>query len=86
MRVAGINVAVELLEAELPLSGKEPLDDDAPKRPDDEGEHEGTDHEQASQEHRVLRQQVQLVVTAPERWHALPLPASLPTTGWRRFR
>jgi hypothetical protein len=67
MRVAGINIAVELLEAELSFSGKAPLDDDAPKRPDNEGERESTDHEQASQEHSVLRQQVQLVVTAPER-------------------
>src|SRR5262249_53670882 len=73
-RVAGINIAVKLFETELSLGSKAPLHNDASKRPDDEGEHEGTDHEHPSQEHRVLRQQVQLMVTAPERWHALPLP------------
>src|SRR5207247_1432490 len=73
VRVAGINIAAELFEAELPLSGKAPLHHDASERPDDEGEREGTDYEHASQEHRVLRQQAQLMVTAPERWHALPL-------------
>src|SRR5262245_4974890 len=73
-RVAGINIALELLETELSLSGKAPLHHDAPERPDDKGKHEGTDHEHASQQHRVLRQQVQLVITTPECWHALSLP------------
>src|SRR5207244_9232822 len=40
VRVAGINVAAKLCEAELPLSAKAPLHDDAPERPHDKGEHE----------------------------------------------
>jgi hypothetical protein len=83
--IGGVDVSLELLEAELPCGGKEPLGDDAQKLPSDKHEANGTNHEPARQEHWVLRQPLKLTGAARKRSEqgAALLPPICPQ---RRYR